>query len=253
MIQGSFTSKIIKGGALLDDTRRVVEAWDPSRSPAENLGHLRALDVLGKRSSVRAEDVLKRAIVPRLVTPGTQVIGALRLLLDDPGAFKAACYYESAREDCLLAAFAEGPVFDWWEAGRTEVRVAEVVDWLTRLGDGPNGRWSPGLKTRVAQGLLATLRDFGVLRGAVRKQIVDPQLGPVGFAYVAWREHERGASSRRLVSSRVWRRWLLDEASVLRHFSDLARRGVLKFSAAGSTVRVDWVAKGLEEVAIAAA
>lgn len=76
---------------------------------------------------------------------------------------------------------------------------------------------------------------------------------PRGFAYVAWREHEQGASSRALVTTRVWRRWLLDQDRVLHLFGQAARLGVLRFSSAGSAVRIDWVASSLEEVTRAAA
>ena len=69
----------------------------------------------------------------------------------------------------------------------------------------------------------------------------------------AIREHEQGASSRALVTSRVWRRWLLDAPAVTELFNQAERIGVLRFSQAGSAVRVDWRATSLEEVARAAA
>lgn len=33
----TFSSRIIKGGALLEDTKRLVEAWDPSEDERRNL------------------------------------------------------------------------------------------------------------------------------------------------------------------------------------------------------------------------
>ena len=80
-----------------------------------------------------------------------------------------------------------------------------------------------------------------------------PRMTPHGFAYVAFREHEQGASSRALFTSPVWRRWLLDAARVAELFNQAERIGVLRFSQAGSAVRVDWRVGSLEEVARAAA
>ncbi|MDE0162581.1 MAG: hypothetical protein OXL98_12695 [Acidimicrobiaceae bacterium] len=74
-----------------------------------------------------------------------------------------------------------------------------------------------------------------------------------GFAYVAWREHEQGASSRALTNGRVWRRWLLDAAAVEALFNQSARLGVLQVSRAGSAVRGDWRVAGLAEATGAAA
>jgi hypothetical protein len=47
----------------------------------------------------------------------------------------------------------------------------------------------------------------------------------------------------------VWRRWLLDSARVTELFHEAARNGLLRFSSAGSSVRVDWLEHSLPEVA----
>jgi hypothetical protein len=248
------TSNIQKGGALLADCRAVVEVWEPDLGREANLDRIASENLLGKASRTRAEDVLRRVIIPRLVEPGPQVIAALKVLLPDSRAFREACYYESGRDDALLAAFAEGPLFEHWQAGRLTVRVVDVADWLVELGKaGEAPVWSDTVRTKVARGLLAALRDFGVLRGDNRKDIAPAALSTRGFAYAAWREHEQGASSRALASSRVWRRWLLDDHQVTDLFGQAARLGVLRFSQAGSAVRIDWLAHDLTEVARAAA
>ncbi len=248
------TSNIQKGGALLDDCRRLVEAWEPGQTPAENLARVADENLLAKASRTRIDDVLRRILGPRLVAPGPHVIPALKGLLGEPRAFIEACYYETARDDSLLAAFTEGPLWSWWQEGRVGVGGADVITWLSALvKEGRAPVWSDSVRTKVARGLLAALRDFGVLRGGLRKEIASPAMSPRGFAYVAWREHEQGASSRALVGSPVWRRWLLEPDRVLDLFGQLGRIGVLRFSSAGSAVRIDWMARSLVEVTGAAA
>jgi hypothetical protein len=250
----TLTSNVQKGGALLDDTRRLVEAWDHDVEPEENLGRIAAENLLGKTSRARTEDVLLRILKPRFVEPGADVIAALDMLLRHPLSFVEACYYEASRDDMLLAAFAEGPLFDWYHEGRIGVAIEDVKDWLAELvRSGRTPQWSENVRTKVARGLLAASRDFGVLRGEVRKEYAVPRMTPQGFAYVAFREHEQGASSHALVTSRVWRRWLLDAPGVAELFNQAERIGVLRFSQAGSAVRVDWRATSLQEVARAAA
>ena len=249
----ALTSNVQKGGALLDDTRRLVEAWDPSLDADENLRHVANGNLLGKTSRARTDDVLLRILKPRFVEPGPHVIRALATLLEHPASFIEACYYEASRDDALLAAFAEGPLFDWYEQGRTGVAIEDVKGWLAELGRaGRAPAWSENVRTKVARGLLAALRDFRVLQGAARKEYAVPRMTPHGFAYVAFREHEQGASSRALFTSPVWRRWLLDAARVAELFNQAERLGVLVFSQAGSAVRVDWRVDSLEEVAHAA-
>ena len=253
----SYTARLLKGGAVLDDTRRVVELWDLAFEPRANLEKLSAENPLGKRSRSRLDDLLYWVIQRRFVDPGPHVIPALKGLLHDHRAFREACYYEASRDDGLLAGFVEGPLWDWWQRGRLAVGVEDALGWLQELADsGQAPDWSDSVRTRVCQGLLSALRDFGILKGAPRchrKEFAQPAMSATGFAYVAWREHEQGASSRALATGGVWRRWLLDAAAVEALFNQCARLGVLQFSRAGSAVRVDWRVAGLAEATGAAA
>ncbi len=252
-----YTSRLQKGGAALNDTRRVVELWDPELSSGDNLKRLSADNLLGKPSRSRIDDLLRRMVQRRYVEPGPHLIPALKGLLNDGRAFREACYYETSRADDLLAAFAEGPVWEWWQKGRLSIDIRDALSWLDELTDaGQAPVWTDSVRTRTARGLLSSLRDFGILTGATkgqRKEIAPPSMTPRGFAYVAWREHEQGASSRALTTSTVWRRWLLDDSLVEDLFVRSARLGVLRFARAGSAVRVDWLVQRLAEVTGAAA
>jgi len=250
----TFTSNIQKGGALLDDARRVVEVWDLGQDATWNLARISEQNLLAKSSRARADDVLLRVLGPRLIEPGPQVIAALKQLLVSPRGFTDAYYFEATRDDALLAAFAEGPLFEWWERGRIGVDVESVSAWLADLAEtGQTPQWTETIRTKVARGLLAALRDFGILTGAVRKEFAPPSLSIAGFGYVAFRLHEDGSSSRALFASVVWRRWLLDLARVTELFQEAERQGLLRYSSAGSAVRVDWLQDTLSEVVCAVA
>ncbi len=245
----ALNSKILKGGALLDDARRLVEVWDLGETAECNLHRIEASNLLAKPSRARAEVVLQRSLRPRLVDPGPHVIGAMKELLPSPRAFTEAYYFEAARDDALLAACAEDLLFGWFEAGRVGVDVKGVAAWLERLAAADlTPSWASNTRLEVARHLLAAFRDFGVLSGAVRKEFSRAPLSIAGFAYVAFRLHESGASSRSLLASRVWRHWMLDEGRVVELFHEAARSGLLRYSSAGSSVRVDWLHDSLCEV-----
>ncbi len=253
----SYTTQLLKGAAALDDTRRVVELWDTQLEPQANLERLAAKNPLGKRSRSRLDDLLYWVIQRRFVDPGPHLMPVLRGLLHDHRAFREACYYEASRADALIAGFVESPLWSWWQQGRLAVGVDDAVGWLHELADsGQTPGWSDSVVTRLAQNLLTALRDFGILTGAPRchrKEFALPAMTARGFAYVAWREHEQGASSRALTTGGVWRRWLLDDTAVEALFNQSARLGVLQLSRAGSAVRVDWRVAGLAEATRAAA
>ncbi len=248
------TSNILKGGALLDDARRLVDVWDLGEDDAWNLRHIADENLLAKPSRARANAVLRRVLRPRLVEPGPHVIAALKELLPSPRGFTEAYYFESTRADELLAACAEGPIFAWRQAGRIAVDVNEVAAWLAELSaKGQTPSWADQTRLEVARHLLAALRDFGILSGAVRKEFSRASLSAAGFSYIAFRLHECGASSRALLASEMWRRWMLDSGRVTELFHEAARNGLIRFSAAGSSVRVDWLEESLPEVVRAVA
>jgi hypothetical protein len=253
MTTPTYTVNIQKGGALLADTRRLVEVWDPTQSSDHNLDRIADENRLGKATRRRTDDILLRSLAPRFVSPGQHVIAALKTLLSEPRAFTEAAYYETSRDEQLLAAFGEGPCFDWYQGGRSRVTIDDTTSWLAEQSAAAAlPEWSPTVRTKVGRGLLAALRDFGVLDGATIKRFASPYLSGRGFAYVAFRLHEQGASASAIASSRVWRRWMLDQGRVDDLFGQATRAGVLTYDIAGTAVRIDWHVNSVAEAINAA-
>jgi hypothetical protein len=246
------SSNIVKGGALIHDTRLFVEAWDDDLPRGDNLHRIVDGNALGLPTQSRASDVTTYALRPRFVDPGPEVLKALRILRSASDGFVDACYFEATRADELLARFAEEAISSWYGEGRISVTVDLAEQWLVQLADkGDVADWSENLRRRVAQGLVATLRDFGRLEGPRRspnKRIANPGISFPGFAYVAFRLQEMVSSARAVVSSPVWRRWVLDEQRIDDLFHRAATHGLLYFSTAGTALRIDWRLHSLEEV-----
>jgi hypothetical protein len=251
-----FTSNIMKVGAHLDDTRVLLDVWDPTLTDEENVEQIVHGNLLGLPSQSRANDVMVRALRPRFIAPGAGIIEALQLLGQRSDAFRDACYYELTRVDDFVAAFVEEQLGAWWDEGRISVDTSDAREWIDKLAaDGRIPEWSPNIRDRVARGKMAALRDFGRLEGAKsspKKEIARPDITIPGFAYVAYRLHQQGASSRALLASQVWRRWLLDDARVDELMHRLAALGVIYYAVAGSSLRIDWRADSLAEVVRAA-
>jgi BrxA len=247
------TTRIIKGGALLEDSRRFVDEWDPHRGPKENLELFRSRNMLGKRSRSRAEDTLA-ILRQRFIQPGPEVVLALKVLTVSPDAFRAACYYEAARNDDLLAYTASEVLYASRQRGWIKVTVEDVERALLEAPLGPAVKeWGESTRRRVIHGLLSALRDFEVLEGLATKHLARPHMPFAGFAYVLGRLRARLSSSHEIVTSSAWRWWLLDDHQVRSLFLDADREGLLRFSEAGTTVRIDWRTGGLEEMVRAVA
>src|SRR3954470_13447282 len=53
-----YSSKIIKAGALIGDTKTLLSHWDATASVAENVDRVQRENVFGKASRSRVEDIL---------------------------------------------------------------------------------------------------------------------------------------------------------------------------------------------------
>lgn len=253
-----YTSNLQKGGALLDATARFVSVWDGDRSAEDNRASIATDNALGAISAVRRDDLVERILLPRFIEPGPHVVQALKVLLEaDRQAFRDGCYFETCRAEPLLADFAEGPLYGRFADGRATVAVEDAEGWIRAcIQGGLAPEWSDAVRTRVAQALLATLRDFGILTGtpsSPRKEIGHPYPTVAGFAYACWRLLELGVTAARLEDSPVWRRWLLAPVDVRALMTDLARHGVILLNRAGSVTRIEWRATTLVEAVHAAA
>lgn len=247
------TSNIMKVGAHLGDTRVLVGVWDDRLSDDANVTQIIDENLLALPSHSRARDVMVRAMRPRFIEPAAGIVPALRCLSRTSSAFRDACYYELTRVDALVTAFVAEQIPTWWDEGRTVISTSDAREWIDKLVvDERVPRWSTNIRDRVARGMMAALRDLGRLTGrrsSPRKEIARPGISVGGFAYVAYRLHQQGNSSRAILASTVWRRWSLDEERVDEMMHHVASTGVVLYSIAGSTLRIDWRACSLAEVA----
>lgn len=247
-----YASRIIKAGALLADSTLLLSAWDPAVSSDANLARIRNQNIFGKASRSRVEDIL--AIFRQRYLRDLHVAAALSILVKARVRMEIVrplLYYHSCQSDRLLHDVVTRMLEPKWAAGQLDIDVPEVERVLGRWVDEglTVGQWSPPTLRRIAHGLLATLRDFGVLEGAARKRLTHPYLPPEAFGYIALCLQRNGRSGRALVDSPEWRLFFLGHDGVERLFVEAQQRGLVLYQAAGTVVRIDFPAHSLEEYA----
>ena len=247
-----YSSKIIKAGALLPDTKLLLETWDTDADVESNVERVRDENLLGKSSRSRVEDVLRifrqryledpvmlRALVT-LVKGGMTVESLDRVL-----------YYQAVRSDPLLHDLVTEVLADWSSRSDREVRAWEVQNWVEEQveADHTERPWSFEVQRRVVQGLLSTLRDFGILEGSVKKRIAYVYLPLDAFAFIAFQLAVEGRSGERLLNDPEWRLFFLPQGGVERFFLEAHQEGLLEYYAAGRVVRIDFPVEDLEDYA----
>ena len=247
-----YTSRIIKASALIADTRVLLAEWDLSRPVAENLERARRENIFGKASRKRVEDIL---LIFRQRYFDDADVGTALVALTQGGApaqwIDPLLYFFSAQSDRTLRDIVTEVLYPRHLAGYTELPVELVVravqDWVA--AGKTTTRWGEGTTRRVARGLMATLRDFGVLQGAVNKRLTPVYLPTPAFALIALWLQQRERSGHLVLQSDDWRLFFLPVEGVERFFIEAHQEHLLAYHAAGSVVRIEFPAASLTEFA----
>jgi hypothetical protein len=248
-----YSSKIIKAGALLPDTKLLLENWDENADVETNLERIKQDNLLGKASRSRVEDIL--LVFRQRYLQNPEVLRALVALVKGgmpAESLDRILYFQATKSDLLLHDLVTEVLADWSTRSDREVRTWEVQNWVEeQVKAGKTERpWSFEVQRRVVQGLLATLRDFGILEGSVRKRITYVFLPLDAFAFIAFQLGRDGRSGEHLVHDPEWRLFFLPEGATERFFLEAHQEGLLEYYAAGRVVRVDFPAGDLEEYGI---
>lgn len=247
----AYTSRIIKAGALLGDTKTLLSHWDTTASVADNTRRIHRENLFGKASRSRVEDILtifrQRYLREPAVTQALVTLAHARL----PGAvLERILYFHSARADQLLHDTVTEILVPLYEMGVVDLTPDLLQSRLTTLlAESKAPPWSAATFQRVTKGLLATLRDFGVLEGAVQKRIAPAFLPNEAFAYIAFYLKQHQPSGARLLELPDWKLFFLSREAVERFLLESHQQGLLEYHVAGSTTRLTFPASTLPEFA----
>jgi hypothetical protein len=133
--------------------------------------------------------------------------------------------------------------------GDMDVDVWEVEQTLRKwVDEGKTSRaWRDYTIHRVAQGLLSTLRDFGVLQGATKKRIAPIYLSVQAFSYIAFYLKQHQPSGAKLLDLIDWKLFFLSMEGVERFLLEAHQQGLLEYHVTGSVTRLTFPATTLEE------
>ena len=247
-----YSSKIIKAGALIGDTKTLLSHWNVDASVDENINRVQRDNVFGKASRSRVEDIL--AIFRQRYLTEESVTKALVTLVQGKfptAALERLLYFHSARADQLLHD-AVTEILDPMKAeGLVDVNVHDFRRFLAKWVDEgkTTGHWSETTIIRAAQELLAALRDFGVLQGRRNKKIAPAYFPVESFAYVAFYLKQHQPSGAKLIELSDWNLFFLPREGVERFLFEAHQRNLLEYHVAGSVSRLTFPAKTLEEYA----
>jgi hypothetical protein len=251
-----YSSKIIKAGALLADTKTMLAQWDENLSVTENLNRFRRENIFGKASRSRIEDILRifrqRYLISTSVTKS--LVNLVRGSFPSEGLDRIL-YFFATQADSLLHDIVTEVLAHFHAIGKVDVAPEDIRAVIVRwLGEGKmTSQWSEDTLVRATREILATLRDFGLLQGAAHKRLAPVYLPVEGFAYLAFYLRQRQPSGERLLDDPAWQLFFLSRQAVEHFFFEAHQHHLLEYRAAGSVIRITFPSNSLEEYAYALA
>ena len=226
-----YTSRIIKAGALIGDTKTLLSHWDVDASVDENMKRAQRDNVFGKASRSRVEDILaifrQRYLGEACVTKA--LVTLVRKKFSGP-ALERLLYFHSARADRLLHDAVTEILVPMQERGLVDITVPDFQRVLTKwVREGETtGHWSDSTIVRIAQGLLSALRDFGVLQGKVNKKTAPAYIPIEAFAYIVFYLKQHQPSGAKLIELPDWSLFFLSRNAVERLLFEAHQHGLLE-------------------------
>jgi hypothetical protein len=233
-----YNTRIQKGGALLEDMRLLVRSWE--EDSAGTKAEVRRL--LGKKTLARSQDTMIRAFTPRFLQGDPPNAWEIARLLEDrnlePEILRPVYYWITARSDRLLYEFVTEELIHVVGSGDGSVRIAETTTWIGAHIKKADQQWSPTVTLKVGRGILAALRDFGILEGGSKKRAAPVHLPIEAFCYIAFWLGRLGYIGEALVRHPDWGLFLFSSKIVERLMLEAHQYNFLSFHSAGRIYRV---------------
>ena len=115
---------------------------------------------------------------------------------------------------------------------RSELRIGDLETFYRSLGKGPHpeiGTWTPTTLTRVAQHYLASVRDFGLAVGGIKKTAHRPALYAAPVRMLLRGLRLAGVSPLSITSHKVFRILGIPQAEIPAALSELNRQHAIRF------------------------
>ncbi len=248
-----YTSNLQHGGALLEDMRLLVQNW--CDNTPDNLQKQNALlqNTLAKKSKKRILNILTSTFSPRFLKGDPPNAWKILRPPEDQNTplevLRPIYYWISCRGEPILYDYAREEIFPKSKSPDLSVHIDDTTGWIKKKMVQSNLDWSDAVAKRVAWGISAALRDFGILEGTQRKKIAPIYIPLEAFAYIAFALHKLENSGERLVDHPDWTLFLIHRPEVERLFLEAHQQGFLHYAAAGNIYRIEFPAQSWQEMA----
>ncbi len=244
--------RLLRKGALVEETYNAFRAWDLSLSIGENLQAIRKGNLIGAGNDGWLREVLLTISSRFEKTEDLEPLAILAKGNLDLSIWKACLLWHAGNVDELYYRFAADWLFRQYRDGVYFVRTEDVVPLARETTDGriaSGGRLSEYSVLRTARDLLKMAADFGLLEGKVKKKFANFHIPQEAFLYVLHGLSDQGLNTSKIVSSESWRLFLMGTDDVERELLRLHQYRILEYQVAGSMASLKLPCESLADYA----
>ena len=239
-----WSSRLSARSALYGDLHVLLGAAGEPPSSADYRSLVVDNNCVARRSAAARRKIWKELKARYILDTGHPLFAAFlqewRRCRSEPERGLTA-YMLLALHDRLVADLGAGWLCPLLRRAPAELRTADVLGFLNRAAGkrAEVAGWSDHTRTAVAQKYAASVRDFGLARGTVRKVTVRPALhgAPVRLLVRALRLARVGPLD--VVRAPIFRLLALDGHEVVEALGELNRRDALRFRMQGDVIELD--------------
>ena len=228
---GPFIASSALFTGILDETQIFLLTYAEQEGPVDhrvaNTKQLLVESRLPQRSRASRKSIVER-ISRRLISwnPPAWMLDDLALFSAQPSllALKSALLLHVCRQDQLLYALVHEVVAPKWSERQLGIDSADVQRFLdVQIPQHPEiETWTRQTRERLGSTTLSLLRDYGLLQGKARKEIVEPIVPDDVVRHAVRLLRAEGIPEVDIPSHPDWRLWLWNEERTRRVLAELA-------------------------------
>ena len=238
------STRLIRKGALIDESRVVLKEWDADLGVSDNLSRILKNNPLGAKSEAWLREV-RVTLSSRFSEFSPEALTSLSIIADSPASrdvWSACLLWHTGRADKLYYRFATRWLFTAYRDGVFRIRTEDVIPFLSKMIRKVRTKSKPLSDygtLRASRDLLRMASDFDLLKGSVVREFASYHLPEESLIYLlhVMSEHEKNA--RRIVNSMDWRMYLMDASDLERELLRLHQFRKLHYEVAGSLARLE--------------
>lgn len=252
--QELYTTQLQAGLGLVDETLKLLDIWEQG-DKAPDL-YKRALDS-GRFAAVtarRLRNVVSECFAPRYLKGTPEPALLLQRLKETlPGnALRQLLFVYTARANPIFGDFVRKVYWRAYTGGQSCVGTEDAKTFVLRaIDDGRTSkRWSESTVKRVSSYLIGCCTDFGLLEStkSSSRAVTQLRIENTVALFLAYDLHSKGLADNALMVHDDWLLFGLEANDVREELRRLGLQGHVLLQSAGSSVRIEWKYKTMEEL-----